>query len=89
MKMTVETKTIEAVNGVKIPQLGFGVYKIKKKEEFEMSIREAIRVGFRHFDTAKIYGNEQALGTAIEKKVRSPEKNFFYYFEGVEYGSRL
>lgn len=76
MKMTVETKTIEAVNGVKIPQLGFGVYKIKKKEEFEMSIREAIRVGFRHFDTAKIYGNEQALGTAIEKS-QIPREKFF------------
>ncbi len=41
-----------------------------------MSIREAIRVGFRHFDTAKIYGNEQALGTAIEKKSDPPRKIF-------------
>ncbi|MBT2215977.1 aldo/keto reductase [Virgibacillus dakarensis] len=74
--MTVETKTNEAVNGVKIPQLGFGVYKIKKKEEFERAIREAIRVGYRHFDTAKIYGNEKALGTAIEKS-QIPREQFF------------
>ncbi|KOP81351.1 glyoxal reductase [Bacillus sp. FJAT-21945] len=76
MKMTVETKVVEAVNGVKIPQLGFGVYKIKKKEEFETAINEAIRIGFRHFDTAKIYGNEKALGTAIEKS-QIPRDQFF------------
>ncbi len=46
MKMSVETKVVEAVNGVKIPQLGFGVYKIKKKEEFETAISEAIRIVF-------------------------------------------
>ncbi|WP_010499845.1 aldo/keto reductase [Paenibacillus elgii] len=67
---------IEAVNGVEIPQLGFGVYKIKKGEEFERVIREAIRVGYRHFDTAKIYGNEKALGREI-KKSGIPREQFF------------
>jgi len=57
---------IEAVNGIKIPQLGFGVYKIKKGKHFERAIREAIRAGYRHFDTAKIYGNEEALGLEIQ-----------------------
>ncbi|OXM85975.1 aldo/keto reductase [Paenibacillus rigui] len=69
-------KVIEAVNGVKIPQLGFGVYKIKKGEEFERAIREAIRVGYRHFDTAKIYGNEEALGRELQKS-GNPREQFF------------
>ncbi|AIQ19268.1 glyoxal reductase [Paenibacillus sp. FSL H7-0357] len=67
---------IEAKNGVKIPQLGFGVYKIKKGEQFERAIREAIRVGYRHFDTAKIYGNEEALGLEIQKS-GIPREQFF------------
>lgn len=67
---------IEAVNGIKIPQLGFGVYKIKKGEQFERAIREAIRAGYRHFDTAKIYGNEEALGLEIQKS-GIPREQFF------------
>jgi diketogulonate reductase-like aldo/keto reductase len=67
---------IEVKNGVKIPQLGFGVYKIKKGEQFERAIREAIRVGYRHFDTAKIYGNEEALGLEIQKSGISREQFF-------------
>ncbi|MEK5238360.1 aldo/keto reductase [Paenibacillus sp. FSL L8-0470] len=67
---------IEVKNGVKIPQLGFGVYKIKKGEQFERAIREAIRVGYRHFDTAKIYGNEEALGLEIQKS-GIPREQFF------------
>ncbi|MCF6409623.1 aldo/keto reductase [Pseudalkalibacillus salsuginis] len=49
---------------------------LKKKEEFETAIHEAIRIGFRHFDTEKIYGNEKALGTAIEKS-QIPREQFF------------
>lgn len=67
---------IEAANGIEIPRLGFGVYKIKKGEEFERAVREAIRVGYRHFDTAKIYGNESALGRVI-KNSGIPREQFF------------
>jgi diketogulonate reductase-like aldo/keto reductase len=74
--MNLDKKVIEAVNGVKIPQLGFGVYKLTKKEEFETAIREAIRIGYRHFDTAKIYGNEKALGIEIQKS-QIPREEFF------------
>lgn len=69
-------KGVEVMNGVNIPQLGFGVYKIKKGEEFERVIREAIQVGYRHFDTAKIYGNEEALGQEIQKS-GIPREQFF------------
>ncbi|WP_281285967.1 aldo/keto reductase [Paenibacillus sinopodophylli] len=69
-------KTIKAVNGVPIPQLGFGVYKMAKGEPFERAISEAIRAGYRHFDTAKIYGNEEALGREIYKS-GIPREQFF------------
>ncbi|MFX3636717.1 MAG: aldo/keto reductase [Candidatus Pristimantibacillus sp.] len=65
-------KVIEAVNGVTIPQLGFGVYKVTKGKPFEM----AIQAGYRHFDTAKIYGNEESLGLEIQKS-GIPREQFF------------
>ncbi|MGQ8873436.1 aldo/keto reductase [Paenibacillus sp. TSA_86.1] len=68
--------TIQAANGVDIPQLGFGLYKIKKGESFKKTVEEAIRIGYRHFDTAKIYGNETALGQVIQKS-DIPREEFF------------
>lgn len=67
---------IEAANGVKIPQVGFGVYKLTKGKDFESAVGEAIRVGYRHFDTAKIYGNEESLGREIKKSQIAREKFF-------------
>ncbi|MCY9591007.1 aldo/keto reductase [Paenibacillus chitinolyticus] len=69
-------QTVEAANGVNIPRLGFGLYKIKSGEDFERAVEEAIRTGYRHFDTAKIYGNEGALGRVIPKS-GIPREEFF------------
>ncbi|MFE4571747.1 aldo/keto reductase [Paenibacillus chitinolyticus] len=69
-------QTVEAANGVNIPRLGFGLYKIKSGEDFERAVEEAIRTGYRHFDTAKIYGNEGALGRVIQKS-GIPREEFF------------
>ncbi|MDP9700418.1 aldo/keto reductase [Paenibacillus polysaccharolyticus] len=69
-------RTMQAANGVDIPQLGFGLYKIKQGESFEKTVEEAIRIGYRHFDTAKIYGNEVALGRVIQKS-DIPREDFF------------
>ncbi|MGC5774121.1 aldo/keto reductase [Paenibacillus pabuli] len=74
--MNLHTKVVEARNGVPIPQLGFGVYKITKEAEFTTAIREAIQVGYRHFDTARIYGNEKALGAEIRYS-QIPREQFF------------
>jgi diketogulonate reductase-like aldo/keto reductase len=74
--MNLINKEIKAVNGIKIPQVGFGVYKLDKAEEFETAVGEAIRIGYRHFDTAKIYGNEEKLGAAIQKS-QIPREEFF------------
>lgn len=53
-------------NGVVMPQLGFGIYKIPR-EETERSVLDAISVGYRSIDTAQIYHNEAELGNAIKK----------------------
>ena len=57
---------IELNNGKKIPQLGYGVYCIAN-EATEKCVLEALKVGYRHIDTAHVYGNEKEVGSAIKK----------------------
>lgn len=52
-------------NGIKMPQLGFGVFQIPDAAECEHAVRDAIDVGYRSIDTAASYGNEEAVGRAI------------------------
>ena len=52
-------------NGVKMPQLGYGVYQVTK-DECERCVRDALDVGYRSIDTAQSYFNEEEVGTAIE-----------------------
>ena len=56
--------TIELNDGHTIPQLGFGVFQIEPSETAE-AVAEALRVGYRHIDTAEMYGNEEGVGEAI------------------------
>lgn len=53
-------------NGVKMPKLGFGVFQITK-EDCEKCVLDAIKVGYRHIDTAQAYFNEEEVGNAISK----------------------
>lgn len=53
-------------NGVKMPQLGYGVYQVSK-EECERCVLDALDVGYRSIDTAQAYFNEEEVGSAIEK----------------------
>ena len=53
-------------NGVKMPQLGYGVYQVDK-EECERCVLDALSVGYRHIDTAQSYFNEEEVGNAIAK----------------------
>ena len=53
-------------NGVKMPQLGYGVYQVGK-DECERCVLDALKVGYRHIDTAQSYFNEEEVGNAIEK----------------------
>jgi 2,5-diketo-D-gluconate reductase A len=54
-------------NGLEMPILGFGVFQVPDLEECERSVLDAIEVGYRLIDTAASYGNEEAVGTAIQK----------------------
>jgi diketogulonate reductase-like aldo/keto reductase len=58
--------TIALNNGVEIPQLGFGVYQIPPEETAE-AVRSALEVGYRHIDTAEMYGNEKEVGQAVRE----------------------
>src|SRR5699024_2958931 len=52
-------------NGVKMPQLGFGVYQIENDQMNEV-MEHAFAAGYRSIDTAQLYGNESGLGEAIK-----------------------
>lgn len=62
--MTVPSITLN--NGVEIPQLGFGVFQIKPEDAVEATL-SALEVGYRHIDTAQMYGNEAEVGEAVRK----------------------
>ncbi|HET6627024.1 MAG TPA: aldo/keto reductase [Nocardioidaceae bacterium] len=51
-------------NGVEIPQLGFGVFKVPA-DETKQAVATAFDAGYRHLDTAKLYDNEAAVGEAV------------------------
>ena len=54
-------------NGNTIPQLGYGVYCIEGNEKTENCVLEALKIGYRHIDTAYAYQNEKGVGSAIKK----------------------
>jgi len=52
-------------NGQMIPQLGLGVFKVQDADDLKRAVAEALEDGYRHFDTATIYHNEEWLGEAL------------------------
>jgi 2,5-diketo-D-gluconate reductase A len=62
-------------NGVEIPQLGFGVFQIKPDDTTE-AVTEALRIGYRHIDTAQMYQNEKQVGQAIARSELDPSEIF-------------
>lgn len=62
-------------NGVGIPQLGLGIFQVQGPDSVE-TIATALRAGYRHVDTAQQYGNEAALGNAIERAGIDPDDVF-------------
>jgi 2,5-diketo-D-gluconate reductase A len=53
-------------NGRTIPQFGFGVFQVKPEDTVE-AVSTALQTGYRHLDTAEMYGNEKEVGAAIAK----------------------
>jgi diketogulonate reductase-like aldo/keto reductase len=56
--------TITLNNGVDIPQLGYGVFQIPPEDVYD-AVTTALKVGYRHIDTAAMYRNEEGVGKAI------------------------
>ncbi|MBB3908531.1 aldo/keto reductase [Anoxybacillus sp. UARK-01] len=54
-------------NGVKMPWLGLGVYKVSNGDEVVKAVRTALEIGYRHIDTASFYENEEGVGQAIKE----------------------
>lgn len=55
----------DQIDGSEIPRLGFGTFQIKGSQCSE-SVEDALEVGYRHIDTARIYGNEEEVGQALK-----------------------
>ena len=54
-------------NGVVMPALGYGVFKLADPAECTAGVIEAVKTGYRLIDTAQAYGNERGVGTAMAK----------------------
>ncbi len=63
-RITSTVPTVPLNDGQSIPQLGFGVFQIEPAETAE-AVRRALEVGYRHIDTAEMYGNERGVGEAV------------------------
>ena len=67
MEITDISGKVSLSNGVKMPYLGLGVYLMKDGTEVENAIKFALKTGYRHIDTASLYGNEIGVGNAVNQ----------------------
>ncbi len=63
--MAQENHCIALNNDVMIPQIGFGVFQVEDGPQTVDAVRTALEDGYRHIDTASVYGNEASVGKAI------------------------
>jgi diketogulonate reductase-like aldo/keto reductase len=70
------TDSFKLNNGVEIPCIGFGTWQTPDGDVAVASVKEAIAAGYRHIDTAAIYGNEESVGRAV-KQSGVPRKELF------------
>ena len=68
------TKTL--ANGVEMPVLGLGVYKMTDRDETLQAIETAIKAGYRAIDTAALYYNEEEVGEAVRNSATPREELF-------------
>lgn len=65
-------ESLKLNDGHTIPQLGLGVWQLNDQDTYT-SVRAAIEVGYRHIDTAAIYGNEETVGKAVADAISNGE----------------
>lgn len=74
--MNKATDTFTLLNGVQIPVLGFGTWQTPDGEVAVSSVKCALESGYRHIDTAQVYGNEESVGKAIKESGIKREELF-------------
>ena len=60
----VDTYTLN--NGIEIPKIAFGTWQLEEGDVAYKSVAKALELGYRHIDTAQVYGNENSVGQAIQ-----------------------
>jgi len=68
--------SIKLSDGQELPQIGLGLWQIKDQAQFNTGFEVAIAAGYRHFDTAQLYENEQFLGAAWQTSGLKREEFF-------------
>lgn len=84
--------TVTLSNGVVMPMVGFGVYRVEDLAECQQAVEWALEAGYRLIDTAALYGNEQAVGAAIRASGLPREEIFIttkVWVQDIGYGSAL
>jgi methylglyoxal/glyoxal reductase len=64
--MSAATTRLALLTGAQIPQVGFGVWEVPEGATTRNSVTAALELGYRHVDTARVYGNEADVGAAIK-----------------------
>lgn len=64
--MTTLTQNYTLANGVKVPKIGFGTWLLDNGAVVD-AVKQAIKIGYRHIDTAEAYGNEVGVGLAVRE----------------------
>lgn len=74
--MNIKDNWLKLADGNKMPQEGFGLYKVDGQKTMNNTIKVAFTAGYRLFDTAQLYGNEAEVGTAF-KELQIPRDEVF------------
>lgn len=75
MELTINRKVL-LNDGSAIPQLGLGVWQTRSGKKCEAAVIAALQAGYRHIDTASMYGNEESVGAAIRSSGIGREEIF-------------
>jgi diketogulonate reductase-like aldo/keto reductase len=76
MKISDIRGTVELKNGIPMPYFGLGVFQVHDGEEVIQAVKDALSAGYRHIDTASLYGNERGVGKAVAE-TGIPRKEIF------------
>lgn len=74
-KLSSLTSPLVLANGVEIPGLGYGTYQTPPEDTYKV-VSEALSIGYRHIDTAALYGNESGVGKAVKDSGLKREEVF-------------